>query len=100
MKSWEGNDGLWKLRDFCRAALLPVAASEWRGRTRARPQEAPPEARGSTDDALKPEADVWLLGSFLSSLVSGLPQGPAVQAPSTMLRALLCSIQILKRQNT
>lgn len=40
----EGNDGLWKLRDFCRAALLPVAASEWRGRTRARPQEAPPEA--------------------------------------------------------
>ncbi|CAK9006847.1 unnamed protein product [Durusdinium trenchii] len=61
---FRGHDGLWKLGAFGRAAALP----------------APPEARGSTDDALKPEADVWLLGAFLSSLLSGLPQGSGALA--------------------
>eukprot|EP00440_Ansanella_granifera_P026628 gb/GFBE01028921.1/.p1 GENE.gb/GFBE01028921.1/~~gb/GFBE01028921.1/.p1 ORF type:complete len:483 (+),score=89.02 gb/GFBE01028921.1/:1-1449(+) len=65
------RDGFWKLADFSRAAVLPVAASEWRDRCRARPQEAPPEARSHTDDAVKPEADVWLLAALLSALLCG-----------------------------
>jgi len=65
------RDGFWKLADFSRAAVLPVAASEWRERCRARPQESPPEARGCTDDAMKPEADVWLLAALLSALLCG-----------------------------
>lgn len=94
---FRGHDGLWKLRDFCRAALLPVAASEWRARSHARPQEAPPEARGSTDDALKPEADVWMLGSFLSSLVSGLPQGTVALAiaPQQLVDAAVARLCLL-----
>ena len=92
-----GHDGLWKLHDFCRAALLPVAASEWKKRTRWRKQEAPPEARGSTDDALKPEADVWLLASFLSSLVSGFAQGSGALAmsPQQLLDASVARLWLL-----
>ncbi|CAE7748421.1 rskn-2 [Symbiodinium pilosum] len=72
-------DGLWKLGDFSRAAALPVAASEWRGRSGAKPCEVPPEARGRTDDALKPEADVWLLASLLFGTLCGSAPGPGIR---------------------
>ncbi|CAE8647546.1 unnamed protein product [Polarella glacialis] len=62
------RDGLWKLADLRRAAVLPVAASEWRERCMAKPQA---RGRGRSDDALKPEADVWLLGSTLSAVLFG-----------------------------
>ncbi|CAJ1427192.1 unnamed protein product, partial [Effrenium voratum] len=74
-----GGDGLWKLGSFGRCALLPVAASEWLER-REGEMSTPPEARSSTDDALKPEADVWLLGAFLGFLLSARPSGAGPQS--------------------
>ncbi|CAJ1427231.1 unnamed protein product [Effrenium voratum] len=79
-----GGDGLWKLGSFGRCALLPVAASEWLER-REGEMSTPPEARSSTDDALKPEADVWLLGAFLGFLLSARPSGDALALPPQRL---------------
>jgi len=92
-----GLDGFWKLADFRRAALLPVAASQWREMSRSRPQESPLEARGCTDDALKPEADVWLLGSLLSKLLAGagLAMEGAALPPQRLTEPLVARLWLL-----
>ncbi|CAE7556829.1 unnamed protein product, partial [Symbiodinium necroappetens] len=90
-------DGLWKLGDFSRAAALPVAASEWRSRSGAKPCEAPPEARGSTDDALKPEADVWLLASLVLATLCAAKPGDAffALAPERLLDSAVARVWLL-----
>ncbi|CAE7664883.1 unnamed protein product [Symbiodinium sp. CCMP2456] len=90
-------DGLWKLGDFSRAAALPVAASEWRSRSGAKPCEAPPEARGSTDDALKPEADVWLLASLVLATLCAAKPGDAffALAPERLLDSAVARLWLL-----
>jgi len=90
-------DGLWKLGDFSRAAALPVAASEWRSRSGAKPCEAPPEARGGTDDALKPEADVWLLASLVLATLCAAKPGDAffALAPERLLDSAVARLWLL-----
>mmetsp|Transcript_9310 Transcript_9310/g.26167 ORF Transcript_9310/g.26167 Transcript_9310/m.26167 type:complete len:403 (+) Transcript_9310:77-1285(+) len=82
-----GHDGLWKLGDFRRSAELPVTVLEWRSQRKGAGQpldggeDAPPEAQGSGDVELWPEADVWLLGHFLAVLLRQALGGAVAPGP-------------------
>jgi len=80
---FRGCDGMWKLGDFSCGARPPVSSAHWRERNSAgRPLGAlPPEARSHCKDAVvSMEADVWLLGFLLASVLLGSIGGSVVAA--------------------
>mmetsp|Transcript_17898 Transcript_17898/g.56397 ORF Transcript_17898/g.56397 Transcript_17898/m.56397 type:complete len:392 (-) Transcript_17898:147-1322(-) len=97
-----GHDGLWKLGGFQRSAELPITSLEWRNQCRGAGvpvddalDEAPPEARGSGDKEIWPEADVWLLGHILAVLLlkEAGAVAPGPEKGSAVLRAPTAALQ-------
>jgi serine/threonine protein kinase len=87
-----GCDGAWKLGDFSCASRLPLSAAQWHEQlTASRPgfqgrtkllhglgECMPPEARSCDEATITQDADVWLLGRLLATLLVGASTGGAI----------------------
>mmetsp|Transcript_52080 Transcript_52080/g.121087 ORF Transcript_52080/g.121087 Transcript_52080/m.121087 type:complete len:398 (-) Transcript_52080:124-1317(-) len=98
-----GRDGLWKLGSFERSAQLPLTVGEWRDQCRdaghplSSVDETPPEARRSSDNEVRPEADVWLLGRFLATTLLSEASGAVAEGEGG---ACVVSASVAELQDT